>query len=791
MHEVATQSVLTLNHVQTAVLAVIMVAWLAGAVWAVLTGWRLRARAAFHTSQADRLSLLLESAPALPIVVRPDGRIEAPQRICDWLGLRRVPNFLSDLSGDGAGLTRADADALTSDVTAAQRSGRSFSRTVRVEGSARTLLLRGAQAAPGLATAGAVIVWIFDATETQAAIGDLTAQVATLNRDLDAMAALVEAAPIPMWYRNVDLELMLINSAYARAVDAADAQDVVTRRLELVEPIDGQTAVDQARRARSEGKVKGRDVPATVGGQRRMLHVVDVPMADGTVAGYALDIDAREQAEANLRRFIATQRDTLDQLSAGVAQFAVDRTLVFCNAPFRRMFDIKPDWVEARQEFDRVLDKMRENRRVPETRDFVGWKRERRDWFAATERPAEETWLLADGMHVRVVAQPLPDGGLLVIFEDRTEHAQLARARDTLLRVRSASFDNLFEAIGVFESDGRLHLWNHRFQSIWGFDEAFLAAHPRVDKLAEAAAHLLTNPSRAAAIREIVRSATQERKQRSGRLALKDGRHFEFAAVPLPDGNALFTMLDISDSRRIERVLRDRAEALEAADRVKTAFVANMSYELRTPLTSIVGFAEMLDNGFAGPLSPTGTEYVHAILGSAARLGTLVDQVLDLTQDNVTPPTMAHLPIEIAALLRGIGADVGQQAEKAGLDFALDLHDSAGRVDGDSKRLGQALQLLLDNAVRYTPRGGRVLLHASGNAKRALIVVSDNGPGMDAAAQQRALDRFSRAIEPRTGEGQLGLGLPLARQFVEAHGGTLTLASEPGAGTAVSIELPR
>ena len=146
----------------------------------------------------------------------------------------------------------------------------------------------------------------------------------------------------------------------------------------------------------------------------------------------------------------------------------------------------------------------------------------------------------------------------------------------------------------MFAADGRLQLWNNRFRALWGLEEAFLSGHPRVDVFAQAAAGQLATPNRSALIPELVRSATMERQQRGGRVAFADGRHFEFAAVPLPDGNALFTMLDITDSRRAEQALRDRNQALEEADKVKTQFVANMSYELRTPLTSIGGFAEML-----------------------------------------------------------------------------------------------------------------------------------------------------------------------------------------------------
>src|SRR3546814_7181904 len=114
-------------------------------------------------------------------------------------------------------------------------------------------------------------------------------------------------------------------------------------------------------------------------------------------------------------------------------------------------------------EFDRVLDSMREAGRLPGSRDFPAWRAERRDWFLSTQA-VEENWLLPGWMHLRIFAQPLPDGGLLLIFEDRTEQVQLSSARDTLLRVRTATFDNLFEAVGVFASDGRLHLWNNRFR---------------------------------------------------------------------------------------------------------------------------------------------------------------------------------------------------------------------------------------------------------------------------------------------------------------------------------------
>jgi len=782
---------LTLSHTMAVLIGAVMAIWLGLAVWAVWTGLKLRKRAEFSTSQADRLASLLESAPALPLMVRNDGRIEAPERLGDWLGLPKVPNFVSDLAGHNCGLTDDDAAALVRDVSAVQRSGRSFSRAIRAQGSSRTLLVRGAPAAVRLGSSGAVILWWFDATESQAEIGRLGEESARLKLAFDRLSGLIEAAPMPMWHRGPDMRIALVNNAYVRAVEAESAADVIARGLELVDVGAEASPLAAAQRARETNQPVSRVVPITVGGERRAARIVDVPLGDAGVAGFAMDVEEVERANAAFRRFVASQRDTLDRLSAGVAQFGADRSLLFCNQPFVRQFALKQEWVAERPDFDRLLDRMREANRVPETRDFPGWKAEHREWFMASDGVQEENWLLPDGAHLRVVAQPLPDGGLLAIFEDRTEQAQLASARDTLLRVRTATFDNMFEAVGVFESDGRLHLWNSRFRQVWDFDEDFLAGHPHVDALAEAASSKLLNASRASLIREMVRSATVERQQRSGRLALKNGRHFEFAAVPLPDGNALFTMLDISDSRRVESVLRERADALEEANRVKSSFVANMSYELRTPLTSISGFAEMLQQGFGGQLEEQGRAYVAAILDSTERLSGLVDKVLDLTQSDAGQLPLERKPVDIAAMLEEAARDHRPSATAKAIDFAIEIDQTVGMANGDARRLRQVFDHLLENSFAYTPEGGRILIHAEGNKERAVVIVSDNGPGMNMAEQTAALDRFGRVAEGRSSEPALGLGLPLAKQFVEAHGGALSLVSEPGQGTLVRIELPR
>src|SRR5258708_11554074 len=546
---------------------------------------------------------LLKLIPARPLVVRADQRIEVDEQLLRDLGLKHRPKVLADLIGNDSGIEPDDLEALRADIEMGCASAGRLSRKVHVRGSARVFDVRGGPA-PQEEAPGARLLWCIDTSTGEEERANLALRLQETEGALNSLTHLIEAAPFPMWYRGPDLKIGLVNSAFVHAVEAKDAADVIDRSAELIDAEGDDSPLATAREAQENGRIVLRMQPAIIHGERRMLRVVNVPLSTGAVAGFAVDVQDLEDARTELARHMESQRELADRMTAGTAQFDADRTLSFFNRPFAMMTGLDPDWLAEKPEFDRMIERMRDQQRLPETRDFPAWKEERRNWFTSAEEVIEEEWMLPAGDHIRIVAQPLPDAGLRLFLEDRTEQLRLASARDTLLRVRASTFDNLYEAISVFASDGRLYLWNERFLEDWELDEEWLATHPRVDELVPAMARKLVNPTAAAQIREMVRQTTNERQSAGGRLSMTDGRPFQFAAVPLPDGNALFTMGDVSDSTRIEAALRERATALEEADRVKTDFVANMSYELRTPLTPIGGFGAMLPPRYSGAFSP-------------------------------------------------------------------------------------------------------------------------------------------------------------------------------------------
>ncbi|MGJ0237994.1 PAS-domain containing protein [Novosphingobium fluoreni] len=781
------------DRILPVLLGLLMAAWTLAAAWAIVVSRLRQRKAEANQRSARRLARMVEESPALPLLVRTDGRIEASPRLAQWLGLDGVPQYLSELDGGDRGLDAEALAHLTQAVLRTQKTATPFRMVATPMGSNRSLAFRGHLADPQVSPGGAALVWVFDFSDSESELVTLRQEAAQARGDFTALVSLIEAAPMPMWFRRPNGSLRLVNSAYVAAVAGDNATQVVKDGVELIEMVDGLTAAQVAMQAAVKGTPIERLVSVTIDNQRRAYRVHDLPLGSEGVAGYAVDVEDLEEMARAFRAFREAQRSMLDQLSAGVAQFDAKRRLTFANRPFQSLFKIAPAAMADPPAFERLLDAARDKGRVPEVRDFPAWRRERAGWFSANETQ-EEAWPLADGTHLRIVAQPVPDGGLLLIAEDRTEQLRLSAVRDTLLRTRTATFDSLFESIAVFAPDGRMQLWNRRFAADWGLESDFLDTHPHVEALLGKISPRLKTPAQVKMVGDVVRAATLDRAQTDGRIVLEDGRTLAFTGVPLPDGNGLLTVLDISDSQNAEAALRDRNMALEEADAVKTRFLANMSYQLRTPLTSIGGFAELLQAGVGGQLSESGTEYVQAIIDSAERLGEQIETILDLSQSEAGLLPLAREDVELMPLIRTLVEERSTRISRAGLTLDLQGSNLMGTIKGDRRRLARAFGHLLDNAIAATPEGGRILVQVARERQNgrsvAQVVVSDNGPGMAKDVLASALDGVKISDDGTTIERRQGLGLPLARQLIQAHGGTLRLLSEPGQGTAAVVELP-
>ncbi len=761
------------------VAGVLAAVWLAAATWAVIRGARARLEASAAREWALRLRGLLMTSPGGYIIVGGDGSASTSENVREWLGLGRVERLEDLAPGGDIGLVPDDLVTLRRQIEALTIAGEQFSDVVRsVKG--RRLMARGLPAPPEVAGPRGAVIWLRETTQEHASSEGFRADYLAMAALMEANSALASAMPVPMWVRGPNLRLARVNPAYAAAVNAESPERVVADGVELAQAISRPAA----------GNPHIREETVIIDGARRLLRIIEVPLPDGGVGGLAIDVTEREEARAERDRLERAQTDTLNRLSAGVALFAADRGLTFFNKAFATLFKLEGSWLDERPEFDRVLEQMRDSGRLPEQRDFPSWRAVRRGWFNNATQAIEETWPLPDTSIIHVIAQPHPDGGLLMVFEDRSEQLRLASSRDTLARVQQATLDNLHEGVAVFSADGRLQFSNARLAEIWRLDPLMMGARPHIDEILAETASLTLDDTRAATVRETVRATTssERREARTARLSLTDGRLLDFAAVPLPDGNALFTYLDVTDSARIEIALRDRNDALEAADRLKSAFVANVSYELRTPLTAISGFGEMLAAGYVGTLTERQAEYVGSIMTSSQRLQLLIDDILDLAITEAGELELDIAPVMVAPVVRAAVATIAMDAEAKSLRLVADI-DDVGKIEGDERRLRQMLNNVLLNAMRFTPTGGQIIVETAADIDTVSLTVRDNGIGIPEDEQARVFERFRKGSN--AGPQGVGLGLALVREFVELHHGTVALRSIVNEGTEVVMRLPR
>jgi two-component system phosphate regulon sensor histidine kinase PhoR len=241
-------------------------------------------------------------------------------------------------------------------------------------------------------------------------------------------------------------------------------------------------------------------------------------------------------------------------------------------------------------------------------------------------------------------------------------------------------------------------------------------------------------------------------------------------------GAAVLLLHDITELRRLERVRRD--------------FVANVSHEFRTPLTAIQGFAETLLGGALDDAAHN-RRFVEIIRQHAVRLGRLTEDLLKLSQIESGKLELEFRPVEVRPLLESCLETARLEADPKRLTLRCECAEQVPAVRGDARRLREVLQNLLDNAVRYTPEGGRVSIHASAADGMVEIAVEDTGIGIPQGDQERIFERFYRVDAARSREvGGTGLGLSIARHLVEAHGGRIEVQSEVGKGSTFRVVLP-
>ncbi|MBC6412361.1 MAG: HAMP domain-containing histidine kinase, partial [Hyphomonadaceae bacterium] len=276
------------------------------------------------------------------------------------------------------------------------------------------------------------------------------------------------------------------------------------------------------------------------------------------------------------------------------------------------------------------------------------------------------------------------------------------------------------------------------------------------------------------------------RRQVNGEIKRSDDSILTWLSRPLPDGATLVAWNDVTSARKAEEALIERAEAVETADRLKSEFVNHVSYQLRTPLTTISGYADFLQTNGAGALNDKQAEYIFAIRTASEDLRKTIEDILDIAAIEANVFDLELGDVNVFDLLSQALGYVATKAEDTGKQIGLDCPEDIGIIRADARRLKQVVYNLLSNALRFTGLGGEIDLGARPSGGCGVMIwVKDNGIGIPSERQPQVFESF------HSSRGGVGLGLALVQRVVERHGGWVELESEEGQGTHVTVYLPR
>jgi signal transduction histidine kinase len=678
---------------------------------------------------------------------------------------------------DALGLIEADARQVIDALGAAQDNARRLD-ALFTKGEALALEVSGPRGAVRVeGRAAGALAWLrLSLVDERPAPVHREAALPAAER----LAAFVDARQDPAWIAGPDGAPLWVNRAWLEAVGARSLEEALERGASLDR---GMGGVARAAATQAERQEAVRWVSLPRG--RRALRVQAQPLEGGGAAVWTDDVTEMEAAGETLGRHIAAHDLVLSEVGDAVAVFGPDRRLVFHNRAFADLWELEPAWLADGPGHGEIMDRLRQRRRLPETVDYALFKAEELARHEQLAPSPEAVWRLPGERTLRVLSQPHPAGGLTMLYCDITPELRLKTQFNHLIQVQRATLDKLTDAVAVFGADAMLKLHNEAFERFWAVSAEQLARTPDFDGVVDLCVPRLhdrqfwrdlkgriTDPDPAARAPVVGEVATAER------------RIVAYQSRPLPDGATLISFADVTDTRRLEGALSDRATALAAAERLKREFVASVSYELRTPLTTIVGYAELLERG-GEALSARARDYVAAVRSAATQLARSIDNVLTMAEVDAGEMIIDIEDVDVGSLIAAAAERRAAEARAAGVEIVVADDTETGLIRGDPRRLAQVLDHLTENAVRHTAPGGTVTLSATRGLGEARLQVADNGRGFPFNVQAHIFDSFSG--EDRGGSG---LGLALVKALVELHGGWVALESEPGAGAAFTCHLP-
>lgn len=705
-------------------------------------------------------------------------------------GLESRPTLIGDLSLlDGAPTTKNRfldfnswcpehvASRLEDAITNLRQNGENFAITCVPNHG-------GLFEAVGRPAAGQFVVRFHNVSEERLAFLEMEEAHNDLAAQVEAFKSLLNAFPHPAWLHDESGRLRFANTEFSKL---SGANPDIKSELENLVPFK-ETDWSELLAARNQKQQFSSRFERSFKNKTCLFEVID-HFAGHMFAGIAFDVTNRIDLQNELQAAIKGHSQTLDQLPTPVAIFGSDQRLRYHNAAYRDLFGLDGSFLAMQPEDGAILDRLRAERKLPEQANFRDWRADVLETYTG-RTPRELWWYLPNGNTLRIKADRHPSGGLTYIYENVTDRIDLESRVKSLSKVQRETLDSLTEGVAVFGADGRLRLSNPAFRTIWPLSNWTEEGTPHVrDVIAECR---LRHDDRALwdGLLALATDFSEHREPLAGRVTRKDDVTLDYAIVPLPDGSVMVTFDNVTDKIAVEQMLTERNRALETADELKSAFIKLVSYELREPLTTIIGFAEMLTNGASGSLNERQTDYAEHIAGQSRILHVLIDNILDLATIDAGILELTITNVDANLVLDQAITVVSDRISAKGISLYKNIPQSLGTFEADEKRVSQILFNLLVHGIDRAPESGELHITALSAPEQFSVSVRDNGPAIAESQLARVFDRFVTE-KPGTEQKGAGLGLALVKSFVELHDGRIEIESREGEGTTITCTFPK
>ncbi len=640
--------------------------------------------------------------------------------------------------------------------------------------------------ADGRSAGRQAVLWLEDASirgeDERTAISRFETRKLLTRDDPVAFIDMLQRAPFPIWRMSAKGKLVWVNEAYIGAVGADNMGTVLEEQIQI-----DRLVADEALSVLNAQATLENVRKINMGDEMKSMLISVFPISGGAV-GMAIDASETEGLRDTLTRHIRSHDELLNNMDEAIVTFGPDQNMTFYNTAFADLFKLEPRWFSTRPTHSEWLNLMREKQRLPLRSDYKEWKRSElalyTDW---PDEVPDEIWSMPDGTTLRLARMRDPRGGISLLLSDITNTVTLQSQFNTLINVQAATLDKLSEGIAVFGADGRLKISNKAFATLWNLDEADTEPGKSFANVIEKCLPLYHDKVFWKDLKARATDPNPEvRLHVDGEIKRSDDKMLTWLSRPLPDGATLIAWDDVTSARQAEAALIERAEALEAADRLKSEFVGHVSYQLRTPLTTISGYADFLQNNLAGELSDKQSEYVFAIQTASEDLKKTIDDILDIAAIEANVLDLDLGDVDVFELLNNALDYVATKAEDTRKNITIDCPMDVGVIRADERRLKQVVYNLLSNALRFTKPGGNIVLGAASEPGGGVTIwVRDDGVGIPSERQPQVFESF------KSSRGGAGLGLALVQRFVERHGGWVELESEEGKGTHVTFYMPK